>query len=62
MKESLILANNVQVDVFNALDVMENEEFLSDLKFGKGDGYLHYYIFNWKCPAMEPPKIGLVLL
>ena len=48
-------------DVFNALDLMENTEFLEKLKFGIGDGNLQYYLYNWKCPAMNPNKVGLVL-
>jgi glycylpeptide N-tetradecanoyltransferase len=50
------------MDVFNALDLMENVEFLENLKFGIGDGNLQYYIYNWKCQGMEPKQIGLVLL
>lgn len=41
-------------DVFNALDVMENKSFLEHLKFGIGDGNLHYYFYNWKCPEVPP--------
>ena len=48
-------------DVYNALDLMENKSFLKDLKFGIGDGDLRYYLFNWKCPKMEPQEIGMVL-
>ncbi|KAB7496347.1 hypothetical protein Anas_08459 [Armadillidium nasatum] len=43
-------------DVFNALDLMENEQFLSELKFGQGDGNLQYYLYNWRCPSMTPSK------
>jgi len=50
------------MDVFNALDLMENGTFLKDLKFGIGDGNLQYYLFNYKCPNLEPSDIGLVLL
>ena len=51
------------VDVFNALDLMENAPaLLKDLKFGPGDGRLHYYLYNWQCPEMEPADVGLVLL
>lgn len=49
-------------DVFNCLDIMENASFLKELKFGKGDGNLQYYLYNWRCAAMEPAKVGLVLL
>lgn len=62
MRESLVLAKEREVDVFNALDVMENSAFLQELKFGPGDGHLQYYVFNWKCPAMAPADVGLVLL
>ncbi len=49
-------------DVFNALDVMENLSVFSELKFGIGDGNLHYYVYNWRCPDMQPGQMGLVLL
>ena len=44
-------------DVFNALNVMENKCFLEDLKFGIGDGNLHYYLYNWKCPEIPAEKV-----
>lgn len=62
MKDALILANASGVDVFNALNLMENEEFLEALKFGKGDGNLQYYVYNWSSPGMKPCDLGLVLL
>jgi len=62
MYDALILARQQDFDVFNALNVMENESFLKDLKFGIGDGFLQYYLYNWKCPKIEPAGIGLVLL
>lgn len=45
-------------DVFNALDLMDNKEFLETLKFGIGDGNLQYYLYNWKCPPIDPEKVG----
>lgn len=62
MNDLLISAKNIGMDVFNALDLMENADFLENLKFGIGDGNLQYYIYNWKCSSMEPNEIGLVLL
>jgi len=61
MQDALVLAKKNNFDVFNALDLMENSEFLEKLKFGIGDGNLQYYLYNWKCPKMDPKKIGLVL-
>lgn len=62
MRDCLILAKNEGHDVFNALNLMENERFLNDLKFGIGDGNLQYYVYNWLCPTMEHGDVGLVLL
>jgi len=62
MHDALIFAKQHDFDVFNALNVMENESFLKELKFGIGDGFLQYYLYNWKCPKIEPSGIGLVLL
>lgn len=33
--------------------------FLEKLKFGIGDGNLQYYLYNWKCPSMEPDKVRM---
>ena len=62
MKDALILAKNAGSDVFNALDLMQNETVLEELKFGIGDGTLNYYIYNWSCPEMIANQVGLVLL
>lgn len=47
MNDALILAKRFKFDVFNALSLMDNALFLEDLKFGKGDGQLHYYLYNY---------------
>ncbi|XP_055913122.1 glycylpeptide N-tetradecanoyltransferase [Eupeodes corollae] len=62
MNDALISAKNVQMDVFNALDLMDNKKFLSPLKFGTGDGNLQYYLYNWKCPTMRPEDVALILM
>lgn len=62
MRDALILANATGIDVYNALNLMENETFLEELKFGKGDGNLQYYVYNWSAPSMKSADVGLVLL
>jgi glycylpeptide N-tetradecanoyltransferase len=62
MNESLIQAKKLDFDVFNALNVMENDSALKALKFGIGDGFLQYYLYNWKTALIQPNQIGLVLL
>ncbi|XP_046979481.1 glycylpeptide N-tetradecanoyltransferase 2-like [Schistocerca americana] len=61
MTDALVTAKNSGFDVFNSLDVMDNKQFLEALKFGEGDGKLQYYLYNWRCPPMDPTRIGLVL-
>lgn len=61
MSDALVSAKQRQFDVFNALDLMDNKQFLETLKFGVGDGNLQYYLYNWRCPSMQPSNIGLVL-
>lgn len=48
--------------MFNCLNILENQTFLSDLKFAIGDGNLQYYLYNWRCPEMPAEKLGIVLL
>jgi glycylpeptide N-tetradecanoyltransferase len=62
MYDALVSAKNLNFDVFNALDLMENQKFLQELKFGIGDGNLQYYLYNWRCPQMKPENVGLILL
>ncbi|CAF1236809.1 unnamed protein product [Rotaria magnacalcarata] len=61
VNDCLIQAHNNDFDVFNALDLMDNSDFLEKLKFGVGDGNLQYYIYNWQCPQMNPEKVALLL-
>lgn len=42
------MAKKEGFDVFNALDIMHNKEFISELTFSPGDGFLHYYFYNYK--------------
>ncbi|XP_050219292.1 glycylpeptide N-tetradecanoyltransferase 1 [Mercurialis annua] len=63
MNDALIVAKQKDFDVFNALDLMQNESFLKELKFGPGDGQLHYYLYNYRIrSALTPSELGLVLL
>ena len=62
MKDALILAKATNGDVYNALDVMDNASCFKRLNFGAGDGRLHYYMYNWRCPQMEPRDVALVLM
>ncbi|OVA08408.1 Myristoyl-CoA:protein N-myristoyltransferase [Macleaya cordata] len=63
MNDVLIVAKQMDYDVFNALDIMHNESFLKELKFGPGDGQLHYYLYNYRIKhALKPSELGLVLL
>jgi glycylpeptide N-tetradecanoyltransferase len=61
-KDALILAKEKGYDVYNALDILKNSECMKDLKFGVGDGNLHYYFYNWRVQKFQPDDIGMVLV
>ncbi|KAF8924855.1 type II N-myristoyltransferase [Dissophora ornata] len=62
MQDALVLARGNDFDVFNALNLLDNALFTEDLKFGPGDGYLHFYLYNWRCREVGSEKVGLVML
>ena len=62
VKTALIYAKNENFDVFNCLDIMENETVFKDLLFGKGDGKLKYYLWNFVCPETQPKDLAIVLM
>ncbi|KAM3159466.1 Glycylpeptide N-tetradecanoyltransferase [Lachancea thermotolerans] len=43
-----IKARDLKMDVFNAMSCQDNSLFLDDLKFGPGDGFLNFYLFNYR--------------
>ncbi|KAH0827058.1 N-myristoyl transferase [Lanmaoa asiatica] len=53
--DALVIASQAKFDVFNAVSLMDNMNFLEDLKrfeFGAGDGLLNFYLYNWRTAAM----------
>jgi len=48
MNDALITSKQFNVDVFNCLTSQDNSYFIKDAKFGNGDGFLNYYLFNYK--------------
>ncbi|CAF1444955.1 unnamed protein product [Adineta ricciae] len=61
VNDCLVQAHNSDFDVLNALDIMDNKEFMEKLKFGSGDGNIQYYLYNWKCPLIPAEKVAVVL-
>ncbi|XP_071318718.1 glycylpeptide N-tetradecanoyltransferase 1-like [Trachinotus anak] len=60
MEDTVVVAKSKGFDIFSALDVMDNKNFLEKLKFSISDKSLHYYLYNWGCPNMSPDKVGLM--
>ncbi|ODV93657.1 hypothetical protein PACTADRAFT_45974 [Pachysolen tannophilus NRRL Y-2460] len=48
INDALIISKNLKIDVFNALTSQDNNLFLEPLKFGPGDGFLNFYLFNYR--------------
>ena len=62
LKDLLIIAKKNGVDVFNALNIMENENILRELRFGEGTGSLKYYLYNWKTRPLKSNQIATILM
>ncbi|KAM0749018.1 N-myristoyl transferase [Meredithblackwellia eburnea MCA 4105] len=71
--DALVVAAKNGFDVFNSLTHQDNPLFLESLRFGRGDGYLHYYLYNYAAKSIhggiEPPGtpgrgsgVGVVML
>ena len=56
------MAKNNGFDVYNCLNIMENQTIFTDLLFGQGDGTLKYYFYNFVCPDTKPEDLSLVLM
>ncbi|KAM3440610.1 hypothetical protein MY4824_002058 [Beauveria thailandica] len=52
VSDALTMAKKEKFDVFNALTLMDNGLFLEQQKFARGDGQLHYYLFNYRTKAI----------
>ncbi len=62
VEAALVRARDLGFDVFNCVDIMQNSVFLDDLKFGEGDGTLHYYLYNWQTAPLTPSETAIVML
>ncbi|KAH7871732.1 N-myristoyl transferase [Lentinula edodes] len=54
--DALIVANNAKFDVFNALTMMDNSLFLKELRFAVGNGFLNFYLYNWRTAPLAGMK------
>ncbi|GAA5993011.1 hypothetical protein JCM5350_004317 [Sporobolomyces pararoseus] len=70
MADAMICSQKLGFDVLNALTLQDNSLFLEDLKFGRGDGFLNFYLYNYHTkpieggidPAAQGSGIGVVML
>ena len=60
INDLLVIARNKGFDVFNMLDIMGNKKIFEERKFLAGNGFLQYYLFNWRCKEIPPEQIGLI--
>jgi len=61
IQDLLILAKQRGVDIFNALEAMENKTFLEERKFRPGVSYLHYFVNNFQCALIPADRLALIL-
>lgn len=61
IKDLLIVAKNNNIDVFDALDIMENSNVIQELGFEEGTGVSHYYLYNRKIKPLKNIQCGMIL-
>jgi len=61
IKNLMINLVNDGYQLLNALNIMENDDILSSLKFEEGTGVLHYLIYKHKVDAIKANEIGKIL-
>jgi hypothetical protein len=55
--------HHIAIVRLRASSVPQNGEVLRDLKFGIGDGQLHFYLYNWRLTSpLAPSQVGLILM
>ncbi|KAL5039487.1 glycylpeptide N-tetradecanoyltransferase [Batrachochytrium dendrobatidis] len=62
INDALILAKKAGFDVFNCLEFMDNHLFLEELKFGKGNGDLNFYLYNYRSRNIDNKKVALFMV
>jgi glycylpeptide N-tetradecanoyltransferase len=56
INDALVIAHEANFDVFNSMTLMDNLQFIEDLKFGAGDGLLNFYLYNWRTSPLAGVK------
>ena len=62
MRDSLILAKQLNYDVFNMTEVLKHGLVKTELLFKPGDGRLAHYLYNWRLSTIQSEDIGIVLV
>ncbi|OMJ16714.1 Glycylpeptide N-tetradecanoyltransferase [Smittium culicis] len=62
MYNCLMMAKRENFDVLNCVNTLDNGMILDQLRFGAGDGKLHYYFYNYVANGLKPSDVGLTML
>jgi glycylpeptide N-tetradecanoyltransferase len=57
LKNAIMFSQNHSCDIFNVTDALENDGLMKELKFIDGTGISNLYLFNWRCPKLNPSYI-----
>jgi glycylpeptide N-tetradecanoyltransferase len=62
IRNLMIEANNLGIDVFTMLNIMDNSRAITRLNFSLGTGKLRYYMYNFSLGELcNPDQIGVVM-
>lgn len=60
--DAAIIAKNEGYDILSFTDSNDCAQLEDSLNIVKGEGFLHYYLYNWRCPPIQPKDVGLQFL
>jgi glycylpeptide N-tetradecanoyltransferase len=60
--DAFLIAKNLGYHVFNSAEAGVPTKILEDHKFMKGNGFVHYYLYNWHLSeSTEPKEIAVII-
>jgi glycylpeptide N-tetradecanoyltransferase len=62
LQYAIIEAKKMDIDLFNALNIMDNEQIFEKLNFIPGTGFLNYYFINKDEFSLPTNNVGVILL
>ena len=51
-----------QIDVVDCLNIMNYSDIFEELEFVQGNGFINYYMYNWKCSTIKSTDLAYFMV